>query len=217
MHKNTVFLTLFCGLFCSSIVDAATDPLIQRPVYVGLNGGFGSTTWRGLVPTWRNQNIALSVSTPIKVEEGGQVYGFFTGYEFTRYLALEMNYRHYPTAEVNFDEFSLYAFEHNDLTHLSTQTDTVSLMAKIMLTIPETTAQAYSSFGAGRILRKDNISRLIKISPAFGAGFTVDATPHVLVDLGFNYTAGYGESELSPSNHYIPFLYSCTLGIAYRI
>ena len=217
MYKNKVILTFFCGLLGSSLLDAATDPLMLRPVYAGLNGGYGSTTWRGLVPSWRNQNIALNVSTPIKVEEGGQVFGFFAGYEFSRYFALEMNYRHYPVARVNFDEFSLYAFDHNDETHLETQTGTISLMAKIMLTIPDTTVRAYSSFGAGRIHRKDTVSRLIKISPSFGGGFAVDATSRVVVDLGFNYTAGYGESELSPSNHYVPFLYACTLGIGYRI
>ena len=59
--------------------------------YIGLIGGYGSTTWDGLVPSNRNQNIAMNMSTPIAVEEGGNVWGVLAGYEFSPHFAVEVN------------------------------------------------------------------------------------------------------------------------------
>lgn len=217
MYKNSVVLTLLSGLAGSASLLAAANPIPPKPLYIGVNGGFGSTTWRGLVPAHDKQNMALSISTPIKVKEGGGVFGVFAGYEFTPYFALEANYRRYPSAEIFFDQYSLYAFEHNEHISFNTDTENLSLMAKIMLVVPQTTLRVYSGFGIASVHRMDDIINQFKITPTFGAGFNIDITPRLMVDLGFNYIAGYGESELSPANNFIPFLYSGTIGLAYRI
>lgn len=217
MYKNTAILAFFNGLVCSSCLFAATTPVLLKPFYVGISGGFGSTTWRGLVPSQEKQNMALNISTPIRVKEGGQVFGIFTGYELTQYFSIEANYRHYPRATVTFDQLSWYAFEHNACVNLTSDTETIGLMAKVMLTVPQTTVRVYSSFGIASVYRADVITNQTQMSPTFGAGFSLNVTPRVMIDLGFNYTAGYGESELNPANTYIPFLYSGSIGVAYRI
>jgi opacity protein-like surface antigen len=215
MYKNKAVVT-FLGLVCASCLSAASDPVL-KPFYAGVNGGFGSTTWRGLVPSPENKNFAIGVSTPFKVKEGGGVWGVFTGYEFTPYFALEANYRHYPSAKVSFDEYSIFASDHDGRECFNTDTYAVALMAKVMLTVPKTTARIYSSLGLAGVHRADEITNQTQLSPSFGAGLIINVTPRFIVDFGFNYTAGYGESELNPSNSYIPFLYSGSIGIAYRV
>jgi hypothetical protein len=184
--------------------------------YLGLAGGYGSTTWEGLVPTLENQNLALSLSTPIKVTEGGTVWGLFAGYEFIPALALELNYLHFPKAEVLFDPISLFSFENNDLITLVTQTETVNLMAKIMLPIARTAFRLYSSAGVAGVHRQDILADYWRLSPTFGVGLNYCLGQHWMAEISGNYTAGYGESQLSPSNSYFPFLYSVTGRLAYR-
>lgn len=215
MFINKTAIT-FLGLMSSTFV-LATVPPVPKPFYVGINGGFGSTTWQGLVPAQKNQNYAINASMPIKVQEGGLALGVFTGYEFTRYFALEAGYRHYPGAKVTFDSYSIFAFDHDHRVRLNTDTDAVSLMAKVMLTVPKTALRVYSSFGVAGVHRTDEITKQIQVSPTFGAGLSINVTPRVMVDFGFNYTAGYGESQMEPINTYIPFLYSGSIGLAYRI
>lgn len=216
MYNNLTKLSFIYGVLIAASSFAATDPIEQKPFYVGATGGFGSTTWKGLVPL-EDQNMALTISTPIRVTEGGRIWGVFAGYEFTPYFAIEANFRRYPNAEVVFDQYSLYAFEHNEQISFKTNTDSMGLMAKIMLAVPQTTLRIYSSFGITTVHRMDIVFDQYQVGPTFGAGFNINISPHFMVDIGFNYTAGYGESELSPANSFIPFLYSGAIGLAYRI
>ncbi len=190
---------------------------LSHPAYLGVMGGFGSTTWKGLVPAVENQNEALSLSTPVSAREGGGVWGIFAGYEFNPCFALEANYQHYPDAEVNFDEFSLFAFDNDGQTALKTKTDTLSLMAKMMVLIPDSSVRIFSAAGAARIWRKDMLIEDSRLAPAFSAGANVQLSDHFMGELAGYYTAGYGESDLNPANHYIPFLYSINLKLAYRV
>lgn len=215
MFKNTS-VVIFLGLMWSSFVFAKAPPE-PKPFYVGINGGFGSSTWQGLVPSQKNQNFAINASMPIKVQEGGLAIGVFTGYEFTRYFALEAGFRRYPSAKVTFDQISIFAFDHDDRVRLNTDTEAVSLMAKVMLTVPKTALRVYSSFGVAGVHRTDEMTKQLQVSPTFGAGLSINVTPRMMVDFGFNYTAGYGESQMEPANTYIPFLYSGSIGLAYRI
>jgi hypothetical protein len=186
------------------------------PSYVGIEGGYARTTWAGLVPSKTDQNAALIMSTPTSVTEGGGAFGIFAGYELIPYFALEANYMRYPDANVSFDPNSIFSFLHDDCTKLTTHTETVAIMAKLMLVIPTTNIRVYSSFGAANIHRWDMISDKWRITPTFGVGFNYHFTSHLMSDMRGNYTAGYGQSELNPANNYIPFLYSITLGLAYR-
>jgi hypothetical protein len=215
-------ITLFISFsLYSSLIFSASLPnpgaSFHHPLYIGVSAGYGSTTWEGLVPAAENQNMAISISTPLKVREGGAVFGFWGGYELSRYFAIEANYTRYPKAIVFFDEESLFAFEHDELLELTTNTETAALMAKVMINIPTTTLRFYSSLGAAMVRRWDMMNDSKRAAPAFGAGFNYNASEHLMAEIGFNYTAGYGESELNPAKDYIPFLYSVFLRLAYRV
>ena len=158
----------------------------------------------------------MSLSTPTEVNEGGGVWGVYSGYELNHFFALEASYMRYPNAQVSFDPVSLFSFMNNDLTEFTTHTESVNLMGKVMLFIPNTTIRAYSSFGAAGIHRDDVLYDHWRLSPTFGIGLNYNLMPHVMGEIGANYTAGYGEAQLNPTDVYIPFLYSVFLRLAYR-
>lgn len=204
--------------FWNSAYPESVPPLsiYHYKAYAGIMGGYGSTIWDGLVPTSDNQNVAMNISTPIAVEEGGGVWGLLLGYELTPYFAIEANYVHYPKARIFFDENSLFAFDHEGETELNTRTETVSILAKFMLVLPSSNIRAYSSAGVARVQRTDTIAEDYRISPTFGVGINTNITERVMAEIGVNYTAGYGESEINPANDYVPFLYSVFTKLAYR-
>lgn len=218
VHKkfiNFIFLGLV-DLTLSSQAYAVDANIFHYPFYIGMTGGYGSTTWGGLVPSRRNQNVAISMSTPKYVNEGGAVWGLFAGYELLPYFGFEAAYQRYPNAKVTFDQMSLFTFEHNGITQFTTHTETYSLMAKILFVIPRTFFRVYSSAGAAEVHRSDQINDHWRMSPAFGLGVNYNFTEHIMAEFGGNYTAGFGESELSPAEDYFPFLYSFFVRLAYR-
>lgn len=206
----------FClySLFCFG--DGEKPFFASQPFYLGLIGGYGSTTWEGLVPAKKNQSSALNLSTPIKVREGGGVWGLLAGVEFIPAFALELNYMNYADAQVHFDSSSLFSFKHNDLLTLSTKTETLGLMAKLMLPIANTAFRLYSSAGAAGIHRSDIVINNWHLGPTFGLGLNYRLGRHLMAEVGGNYTTGYGESQLSPADNYYPFLYSLTARLAFR-
>lgn len=211
----SIFKRLSILFFLLFIFSAHAEPL--TPLYLGANGGFGSTTWKGLVPTTDHRNVALNISAPTNVQEGGGVWGGVLGFEFWPAFAIEANYLVYPRAEVFFAEDSLFAFENDGTIQLSSDTETVSLMGKILLTLPRTKLRAYSSIGVGWIHRKDWLTDLWLVTPSFGAGFNYPIHSHWMTELAVNYMSGYGESELNPARSYIPFLYAVYFRLAYRV
>ena len=86
-----------------------------------------------------------------------------------------------------------------------------------MLLIPESNIRIFSSAGATALYRRDLIIDDWRMSPTFGVGVNYNFTEHLFGELAGYYTAGYGESRLSPVDTYYPFLYSVTARIAYRI
>lgn len=204
-------------LFLTSLLSQANtvNPVLQHHLYLGVLGGYGSTTWDGLVPTRKNQNMAMQMSTPVKVVEGGATWGFLAGYEFTPYFALEANYTHYRDATVSFSASSLFSFDHNGESDLNTQTEAFSVMGKVMLIIPDTALRFYSSAGVANLHREDFIINDWRFSPTFGIGLNYSFTNHFMGELAGDYTAGFGESQLNPADTYFPFLYSVSLRLAY--
>src|SRR3990167_8760798 len=142
----------------------------KNPLYLGVNSGYGSTIWKGLVPRETYQLAALSLSTPTDVHEGGFIWGGAVGFEFSERWAVEFNYLDYPKATIFFDENSLFAFENDGETRFETKTEALSLMAKIMLPVGQRPIRAYSSIGVGWIHRKDMINRTWLVVPSFGVG-----------------------------------------------
>jgi hypothetical protein len=187
----------------------------RNPFYFGIKGGGGTTTWGSLVAS-KNQ-YAMSTATPIDVHEGGGVWGFYAGYEFIPTFAVEGAYTRYPDAKLTFDSFSLFAFDHEGLTKFTTHTETVSLSGKFMVLIPNTSVRAFSSVGLAGLHRKDMIEDRWRASAAFDVGFNYNINDHLMAEIGFNYTSGYGESEINPAEDFMPFLYSGYLRLAYRL
>lgn len=214
LHTICTVLAINLFSFAATCEAETTVDTFKHPFYIGFNGGYGATTWQGLVPL--KQNDAMFISTPTHVVEGGAVWGAFAGYEFMPYFALEASYMRYPNATVSFDPSSLFSFEHDGLTVIKTHTETMSAMAKIMLIIPQTKMRAYSGAGIAGVHRYDNLSNCWRASPTFGVGLNYNLTDHWMAEFSLSYTAGYGESELNPAKDYVPFLYSAFLGVGYR-
>ncbi len=215
-----VSLCLFSSLCQAGLLENHQDGPVGNirfnPFYIGVSGGYGSTTWNGLVPTEANKNEALSLSTPIEVQEGGGVWGVFAGYELTPTFALEANYMHYPDANIAFESFSLFSYSTNfEQTEFITHTEVANLMGKIMLFIPNTNVRVYSGAGVASVHRRDTLKDNWLLTPTFGVGLNYHFAKHVLGEIGANYTAGFGESNLNPSDSYFPFLYSVAFRLAY--
>lgn len=216
--NSFVFLVLSCLLcifpFQKGIAATTT---VMHPIYAGFEGGYGSTTWNGLVPPKDKQNQAVNVSMPIKAEEGGGVFGFFVGYEFIPYFALEASYRRYPSTKISFDKHdSMFSFENNGQDVFFTHTDAVSLMGKVMAPIYNFPIKIYSGAGVARIHRNDQLLNSYRYSPTFSLGLNYDYTPHIMGEIVGNYTAGFGEAQINPTEVYFPFLYSICLRLGYR-
>jgi hypothetical protein len=216
--KLTAVVFLLLSLFIlSARAGVPENEKFRYPFYAGLTGGYGSTTWFGLVPAANKASSALALSTPTFVSEGGGMWGFFAGYEFIPAFAIEANYNHYPTANVYFSTRSLYCFQHHGSTTFSSNTEDYTLSGKVMVIVPRTTVRVYSSAGVAGVHRTDVLGNLWRTSPTFGIGINYNFTPRIMGEFGANYTGGYGESELTPAADYIPFLYSIFFRIAYRL
>jgi hypothetical protein len=214
MFLQSMFLQFFFSSVFGQDVNAIKNT-VQHPFYLGAMGGHGSTTWTGLVPSQKNQNLALNMSTPIDVKEGGNVWGVVVGYEFIPYFALEASYMRYPDARVTFDSMSLFSFTNDGLAQFLTHTESLNVMGKIMLFVPSTKLRVYSSAGVANTHRNDMLLNQWRVSPTFGVGVNYHITDHFMGEIGANYTAGFGESQLNPTESYFPFLYSISLRLAY--
>lgn len=216
LNKTSKLACLFLSIY-SSLTFAEFTDLEKHPFYLGVIGGYGETTWQGLVPAKKNQNPALMLSTPIRVEEGGTTWGVLVGYEFTPNFAIEANYLRYADAQVHFDESSIFSFLHNGQTTLTTQSELAGLMGKLQVPIPHTKIRLFSSVGVAGVHRKDIVVNDWNAGPTFGAGANYALTEHLMAELAGSFTAGYGESQLSPVDTYYPFLYSVGVHLIYRI
>lgn len=217
MYKKhlTLSLIFILSIFSSSMCLSSTkiSDKYKYPFYVGITGGYGSTTWGHLVP--KDPNAAMSLSTPVSVNEGGTLWGVFGGYEFLPEFALEGSYSRYPITRMYFDPISLFTFNYG-MTELSSKTETAALMAKFMLFIPHTQIRAFSGFGIAAIHRSDAVKNIWRADPTFEAGFNYNLNEHWMTEIGVSYTAGYGQAEIDPTNSFVPFLYSAFVRLAYR-
>lgn len=209
-----LLLVSMLSLWLGDVASAAATP---HPFYFGVSGGYGWTTWEGLVPPPNRQNPAMAMSTPTDVTEGGALWGLYMGYELLPSFAVEWAYFHYPNANVGFSSDSIFSFEHDGLSEFTTKTETVSLVGKILMEIPKTTIRAYSGLGLAEVHRSDQLNDHWMARPMFVVGLNYPINDRVLTELGANYTAGQGESELNPVDDYFPFLYSVFLRLAYRL
>lgn len=207
---NKIWINLLIPVCFLSTQSHAEIPNSSELIgfYVGAMGGYGSTTWNGLVPKTNEQNLALNLSTPIEAREGGGVWGVFVGYEFNPTFSLETNYIRYANSTICFDELSFFAFDRDGQIEFTSRTETLNIIAKIMLPFPYSNVRIYSGVGLGGVHRQDMVLHRWHTGPSFSVGFTWPVTDRVRFDLDGNYTAGFGEARLSPTDSYIPFVYS---------
>jgi len=213
-NLSLTFLIMSSVFFGSSTYASTLVDKYSKHFYAGIAGGYGQTTWGYLVPD--ELNAAMNLSTPVHVSEGGGIWGIYAGYEIIPAFAIEASYMRYPDADLEFDPDSLFTFYHDERTEFSTQTESVSIVAKLMLPIPHTSFRAYSSVGVAGVPRFDEVANSWRASPTFAAGFNYIINPSLMFEVGTEYVAGYGQSEIEPAEHYIPFLYSGFARIAYR-
>lgn len=184
-----------------------------KPFYFGVTSGYGATTWSQIVPT--HTDAAMELSTPIHTQEGGIVWGLVAGYEILPVFALQLSYIRYPDATIYYSPLSLFTFDYG-VTQFTSHTETVALTGKYIIYIPHTALRSFSSAGVARLHRYDFIRNSYRLSPTFALGFIYPVTPHVQAEIAFNYTAGYGESEIDPVEHYMPFLYAGVITLSYH-
>lgn len=203
IKRLNLFLALFFLAFSSCVFAHAPE----RPFYVGVSGGYGSADWDGLDA----HDNATQLSTPVKADDNGFVWGAFVGYQFNPNFALEAAYHRYAVSELTFSNFNYY-----NRTQLSTQTASYTLMGKIMTQIVIPQLKGFAGFGAAYIYRKDNIAHKGHVGPAFSVGLSYDATKSINLGLDVEYLSGFGRSVYEPVNDYVPFVYSTNLTLAYR-
>ena len=145
--KTILLLLLLLSTYAGGCVAGTSGAIKRHPLYVGVTGGYGSTTWFGLVPSDENANEAMRTSTPIRSKEGGGVWGVFAGYELIPLFAIEAAYTHYPKATIMFDPEWYYSEDNPGLEQFTTDTETVSVIGKLMLLIPHTQIKAFASVG----------------------------------------------------------------------
>lgn len=189
----------------------------DKPWFIGAAGGFGSTTWQGLVPIFERQNSAMSLSTPIDVKEGGGLWGVVGGVEAFQNFQLQFDYLQYPKATVFFDKDSLYSIDNDDSTEFTSRTHTWSIQGKFLVPWEDTKLRLFAGGGVAWMARRDDLLEQDIVTPTFALGLNYLINPRWMCEAVFSYTAGYGESELNPSAHYMPFLYGVFARLMYRL
>ncbi len=218
MKINILKLTPLLLLISTNLSANEYTNLIQtvkrHPFYVGVLGGFGSTNWNGLVDIKAYTDGSYS-SVPIKAYNSGFDWGLIGGVDITPYFGLETQFHHYQTTKLFFAEGNVYFNDYGAHT-LYTHTSSVALMAKVMAPIFNTGMRFYSEVGPAVTHREDHITSTSHGAASFGAGINYNLNPWVMVQLGFNYTTGFGKSTNVPVDDYIPFLYSVDLALVGR-
>ena len=188
-----------------------------HPFYIGTLVGYGSTDWNQLIAHCDDPNFCLvSASAPISAGDSGLVWGFYMGYEIQPYFALELLYARFPNTTITFDEFSIYAFDYG-VTQMSSFTYAYSISGKWMVQMGSTGLRGFATAGATLTHRHDTLTNVYHVNPTFGIGTNYVFPSRILLEIAFQYYAGYGKATLRPAIDYIPFLYSITARLAYRI
>ncbi len=182
-------------------------PPAEHPFYIGGILGYGNTNWQQMI----SQDGASSSSTPVSGGGSGVAEGLFFGYELTSHFAVEANYMHFPTADIQFSPGNLYG-----ISSMTSHTNEYTLMGKFMVPLGYSKLKAFSEVGPAYVQRSDVLADKGHVGAGFGVGLDYNITPRWMTELGFQYYTGFGTSELEPVYDYIPFLYTVNLRLAYR-
>lgn len=224
MQKTVVcFIKLFLSLllfFVASLgIAESTDSLFpKKTVYFGINVGGGSTEWKYLVDTTDPADDAADTTLPTSVTEGGPSWGAVFGYDVSKNFAVELQYMQFANAHINFSPVdSIYALPPYNFTSMTSQTSAYSLSGKYLAQIARLPVRAFAAVGAGVVQRRDILFKGDCVTPYLSSGLVYSASRHWMIESGFQYYTGFGDSELRPVNNYIPFAWDAYARIAYQI
>lgn len=182
--------------------------------YAGLQYGFGCTDWSELVADPANLSqldySILVLSAPTSAGDQGVAYGFTVGYEIQPQFGVEINYLRFPNTLVQFDSSSLYTSTYA-IVRIKSSTYAYNLLGKFMATIGHTSVRGFATAGPALVHRHDSLTVSQHICPTFGVGLNGVVSKRLMLELAFQYYAGYGKAVLVPAVNYIPFLYAVTL------
>mgnify|MGYP003331760688 CR=1 FL=1 len=113
----------------------------------------------------------------------------------------------FATSDVRFSHRNLYP-KLNGATEMTSETQVISLLGKCMVPIRYTVLSGFADAGAAFTHRKDILSNQWKLGGSFGLGIDADLVDKTFIELGFQYSTGYGKSDERPADYYIPFTYA---------
>ncbi|MFK3617558.1 outer membrane beta-barrel protein [Coxiella burnetii] len=213
---SLLFLLLINFASKANSIQTYDFPSICRthPFYIGLSLGYGSTDWSQLVAKGTPMEIPLlAVSTPISAGDRGFLYGFVAGYELQPHFAIELNYTRFPNTTVVFDP-DFYTIK--PIVSMRSFTYAYNLVGKFMAQLGESGFRGFANAGASFTHRNDLLVKGAHICPTFGVGINYVFIKRIMLEMGFQYYAGYGKAVINPGVNYVPFLYALTLKLAYR-
>ena len=217
-----LLLALSFGLVCTTAVAHRHTISPHNPsqyllgwnnrFYAGILVGYGDTNWGRLV----SKDQISSFNTPLSGGGDGTSMGINVGYFLMKYLSVELEYVHYPSARVILNKNAngynpIYGFT----TDFESHTEYFAGLAKIYVPIYDTGVSAFSDLGVAYTWRHDVLAKKGNVRPTFGIGFTYLWGRHILATAQFQFTPGTGESAVTPVLDYIPYLYTGQVGLAY--
>lgn len=196
--------------------------------YLGAITGYGSTDWGMLVINCDPKDIQcdatmrdiLAESAPKAAGDDGAVWGVTAGYEVNPTWAMEASYIRFPTTLIHIKPNSFFyntAFPNDIAANFSTETWGFIFVGKFMTQIGHSGIRGFANAGLDVTHRKDIYTNASKISATFGAGLNYVFKSDVMLELFFQYIAGYGQSNEIPIVYYMPFLYTVGIKMMYRI
>ncbi len=221
----TPSLLLLCCHHLSALADKALAQQWQsQRIYFGPVIGYGSNDWGMMVMKCHANDPFCSqdtvgVSAPLSTEnDSGLVWGFTAGYEFKASWAIEASYLHFPTTLIKLNpSWNYYMEQENQITEFNSSTWAMFAVGKFMTQIGNSGLRGFANAGIDFTTRDDKLTHTTRVNPTFGLGLNYVFPNNLMCELVFQYMAGYGDANEVPANDYIPFLYSLSLKLMYRL
>lgn len=192
--------------------------------YFGPIFGYGNTDWDMMVMQCDSGDFYCSkdtvgVSAPLGTTgSSGAVWGATAGYELKPSWGIEASYLRFPTTQVQLNAPWNFYMEHDyNTTQFSSSTWALFAVAKFMTEIGNSGLRGFANAGIDFTARNDVLSETIHVNPTFGVGINYVFPSNFMLEGAFQYMTGYGDANEVPARDYIPFLYSLTLKLLYRL
>ncbi len=223
-HLTAVCLFALASGIATGYSRSFTSLQETHPFYLGPVIGYGNTDWNMMVMDCNAHDVFCSAQTvgasaPISASgDDGLVWGVTLGYEFKPSFAFEASYLHFPSTLVRLnDPWNYYMAQGHDTIEFSSETWALFAVGKFMTEIAESGIRGFANAGIDFTARDDVLADTIRVNPTFGVGVNYVFPSNFMLELAFQYMTGYGTADEVPANKYIPFLYSLSLKLLYRL